>query len=60
MTLTDEWRTNDGNPKTCALCGKNLESGKWFYVSVRAGLEEIYVCKACLKDRADDKTDPID
>jgi len=28
MTLTDEWHANHDNPKTCALCGKNLESGK--------------------------------
>ena len=57
MTLTDERRTNDDNPKTCALCGKNLESGKIFYVSVRSELKEKLVCKDCLKDRKDDKTE---
>ncbi len=57
MTLTDERRTNDDNPKTCALCGKNLESGKIFYVTVRSELREKLVCKACLKDRKDDKTE---
>ncbi len=57
MTLTDVWHANYDNPKTCALCGKDLESGKWFYVSVRAGLREKYVCKACLKDRKGDKTE---
>ncbi len=57
MTLTDERRTNDDNPKSCALCGKNLEGGKCFYVSVRAGLKETLVCKDCLKDRKDDKTE---
>ena len=46
-----------GNPKTCALCGKSLESGKCFYVSVRAGLKETLICKDCLKDRKDDKTE---
>ena len=56
MTLTDEWRTNYDNPKTCALCGKNLESGKIFYVSVRSELKEKLVCKDCLKDRKDDKS----
>ena len=57
MTLTDERRTNDDNPKTCALCGKNLESGKIFYVTVRSELKEKFVCKACLKDRKDPKTE---
>ncbi len=57
MTLTDEWHANYDNPKSCALCGKNLESGNWFYVSVRAGLREKYICKACLIDRKDDKTE---
>ncbi len=60
MTLTDERGTDYDNPKTCALCGKNLESGKWFYVTVRAALKELLICKACLKDRADDRTDPIE
>ncbi len=55
--MTDERRTNDDNPKTCALCGKNLESGKIFYVTVRWELKEKFVCKACLKDRKDDKTE---
>jgi hypothetical protein len=57
MTLTDEWHADHDNPKTCALCGKNLESGKCFYVSVRAGLKETLICKDCLKDRKDDKTE---
>jgi hypothetical protein len=57
MTLTDEWRTNYDNPKTCALCGKNLESGKFFYVSVRSELKETLICKDCLKDRKDDRTE---
>ncbi len=48
---------NNDNPKTCALCGKNLESGKIFYVSVRSELKEALVCKDCLKDRKDDKTE---
>lgn len=58
--VTDGRLANDDNPKTCALCGKNLESGKFFYVSVRSELKEKLVCKACLKDRRDDKTDPIE
>jgi hypothetical protein len=57
MTLVDERRPNYDEPKTCALCGKCLESGKGFYVSVRSHLKEKYVCKACLKDRRDDKTE---
>lgn len=60
MTMADPRRTVHDSPRTCALCGKDLEGGKWFYVTVRANLKEKYVCKACLKDRADDKTDPID
>ena len=57
MTLTDERPINHDNPKICALCGKNLESGKIFYVSVRSELKEKLVCKDCLKDRKDDKTE---
>ncbi len=55
--LTDEWRPDYDNPKTCALCGKNLESGKCFYVSVRSELKEKLICRACLKDRRDEKTE---
>ncbi len=57
MTLADEPRPSSDNPRTCALCGKSLESGKDFYVSVRSHLKEKFVCKACLKDRRDDKTE---
>ena len=57
MTVTDQWRTNFDDLKTCALCGKNLEGGKEIYVSVRSNLKEKLVCKACLKDRKEDKTD---
>ncbi len=60
MTMADPRRPVHESAKTCAICGKTLESGKSFYVTVRANLKEKYVCKACLKDRTDDKTDPIE
>ena len=58
--MADQLHTAPGSARTCALCGKTLESGKSFYVTVRANLKERYVCKACLKDRTDDKTDPFE
>ncbi len=58
--MADPRPTGHGRARTCALCGKTLESGKSFYVTVRANLKEKYVCKSCLKDRTDDKTDPIE
>ncbi len=49
--MTDEQRTNNDDPIICALCGKNLEDGKCFYVTVRSELKEKFVCKSCLKFR---------
>ncbi len=55
--MTEEWRTDSDNAKTCALCGTSLESEDSFYVSVRAELKEKLICRACLKDRQDEKTE---